>query len=146
MPDITIRIEKNRESKENNNAPSSIREEAKNFMKFATENVFAKQMISTAKQIISYQASNIGNFSGDYLKEDDVNLRLDIIGDMATVGMGALSKGWIGAVVAVAGITTKNIFKFISMHRQNELLMYEQDYLTKRSGNALINGSRGTEN
>lgn len=145
MPDITIRIEKNRESKENNNAPSSVSKK-KEDNNVAVQTIFAQQMISTGKQIISFQANNIANFSGNYLLQDNVNHTLDIIGDISTVALGFVAKGWIGGAVAIAGIATKKIFEVISRNQQDKLLGMEQDYLVKRSGNSTLNGSRGTEN
>ena len=144
MPDIRIRIEKPKERKaEQQQQETSQKQEQENV---AVTTVVAQQMISTGQQIISFQASNIGNFTGNYLLQDNVNEMLDVVGDVTTVALGFVSKGPVGGLVAITGIATKKVFEYISREQQNSFLKMEQDYMIKRSGNQTKNGSRGTEN
>lgn len=143
MPDIRIRIEKPKDSRAENQQQQPQARDTENV---ALQTIFAQQMISTGKQIISFQASNIGNFTGNYVMQDNVNEMLDVVGDLSTVALGFVSKGWVGGLVAISGIATKKVFEFISQQQQNKILEMERDYLVKRSGNATTNGSRGTEN
>lgn len=144
MPDIKIRIEKPKEAKADNQ-PTSTTSDLKESV--AMQTIFAQQMIATAKQTISYQASNIANYTGNYLMQDQVNQTLDIINDISSIVTGVLStKSWVGGAIAIYGIASKKVFEFMSVQTENRILQMEQDYLVKRSGNSTTNGSRGTEN
>lgn len=145
MPQVKIRIEKGQETagagQENQENQDNGRTE-----KIAVVSVFANQMINVAKQTINYGISNIGVRTGNYVIQEQVNRAVDIIGNAATIGMGFVSGGIVGGIIAVAGVTTKAVF---GMFSENESIRHENiqsEYLSKRSGNATTNGSRGTEN
>ncbi len=142
MPNVRIRIEKDQEAgiEAQQAQPKS---EAKNV---AVTSLFAHQMLGTAKQIVNYQASNIANFTGDYIRQEQINQTLDIISDGSTIALGAMAGGWVGGVVAAIGVGTKHVLKLISQTREDELKERDRLLALERSGNSTRNGSRGTEN
>lgn len=146
MPNVKIRIERGvqtagdgQEQQENlgkqNNQPIAS----------PTQMLFYHQAIATGKQILSYATSNVANFTGNYLLQDQINNAVDILGDATTLALGA-TRGWAGLIVAGVGLTTKKVLQAISLVQETKHLENEQNYLLKRSGNATTNGSRGTEN
>ena len=143
MPSVKIRIEKDEEQTSDAKLQKGL-EDRKN--KVSIESAFVHQMIGTGKQIVSYSASNIGNFTGNFIEQDRVNQNLEILSDMATITLGFASKGVLGGAVAIAGITTKKIFQAISDYRKDILMERDRAYMLARSGNSTKNGSRGTEN
>lgn len=142
MPNVRIRIERGQEAGVEAQQGEQ-KTEAKNV---ATQTFFAHQMIGNVKQIISYQASNVANFTGDYIEQSNINKALDVVGDASTVALGLMAKGPIGAIVAAVGVTTKNILKIISDRREDELRERDRLLALERSGNSTRNSSRGTEN
>lgn len=142
MPNVKIRIERS-ETETGTPVTKKTDDKAKDV---AMTSIFANQMIGVAKQIISYSASNIGNFTGNYIEQDRVNQQLEVLNDLATVTLGIATKGAVGGAIAVAGITTKKIFQLISDVRRDVLEERDRSLLLQRSGNATLNGSRGTEN
>lgn len=147
MPEIKIRIERGVETAGDGREQQEAKQDESKKQPVAspTAMLFYHQAISTGKQIVSYAASNVGNFTGNYLLQDQIQNTLDIMGDIATIGLGA-TRGLAGLAVATIGVATKRIFQMVSINQENVHLQHEQDYLLKRSGNSTMNGSRGTEN
>ena len=147
MPNVKIRIEKGTETagdgKEQQEAKQD--ESKKQSVANPTAMLFYHQTVAMGKQIIGYAASNVGNFTGNYLMQDQLQSILDISGDVTTLALGA-TRGWAGVAVATMGIATKRVLQAISISQENVHLQNEQNYLLKRSGNTTTNGSRGTEN
>ena len=144
MPAVKIRIEKGKEQAgDGNSSVNKAEDPSKNV---AVETLFAHQMLGLGKQIISYNASNIANFTGNYIEQDKINNTLEILGDVSTVGLGFVSKGWVGGTIAIAGVVTKKVFQMVSEYRQDILSERDREYMLARSGNSTTNGSRGTEN
>lgn len=143
MPQVKIRI--SQESTEQAEAqglqPSLVGGE-----KIATMSLFAHQAINTGKQIVNYSISNVGIKTGNYVTQEQINQTVDIVGDIATIGTGFAAGGWIGGVVAIAGVTTKQVFKELSRNEDIKHENIESEYLRRRSGNTTTSGSRGTEN
>ena len=144
MPDIKIRIEKTQ--KKDTALGASSQTPSTDVKQVAATSIFAHQMMGVSKQIISFSASNVANFTGNYLEQDRVNQTLDVISDVSTVTMGFATGGPVGGAIAISGIVTKKIFQAISDARQNVLMERDRQYMLQRSGNAALNGSRGTEN
>lgn len=145
MPQIKIRIEKGVETAGDGQEQQEKKEKDSLPTASPTAMLFYHQAISTGKQIIGYAASNVANFTGNYLMQDQINNALDIVGDFTTIGLGA-TRGIPGLIVSVLGVGTKRAFQAISMYQEDVHAQNEQRYLLKRSGNATTNGSRGTEN
>lgn len=142
MANVRIRIE--REETEAGEAKQTQKnDEAKNM---ATSSMFAHKMMGVGKQVFNYAASNVGNFTGDYIKQDQINKALDIVGDTTTIGLGFAAGGIPGLAVAAVGVATKNILKVVTRNREEELRERDRQYMLDRSGNSTRNGSRGTEN
>ena len=145
MPQIKIRIEKGVETAGDGQEQQEKKEKDSLPTASPTTMLFYHQAISTGKQIIGYAASNVANFTGNYLMQDQINNALDIVGDLTTIGLGA-TRGIPGLIVASLGVVTKRTLQAITMYQDDVHAQNEQRYLLKRSGNAVTNGSRGTEN
>ena len=118
-------------------------------------------IINTTKSLIkrtaTYQLSNIGNFTGDYLTQNQVNNTLSNLQTLSSIGMGAYS-GFvatggspIGAVIGLSlsllNASVNSVFNIHSQRVQNQKTNYEIAQLRDRAGlNSLRDGSRGTEN
>lgn len=143
MPQVKIRI--SQESQEQIDAeglqPSTVSRE-----RIATISLFAHQGINTAKQIVDYEISNVGVKTGNYVLQEQINEAISILSDIGTIGLGAASSGWIGGIVAVAGVTTKRVLQETSRNEAIKHENIESEYLRRRSGNTTTSGSRGTEN
>lgn len=113
--------------------------------KLAVASIFAHQALSLGKQIVSTSISNIGNFTGDYVKQDKVQHAVDIISDIGTIATGAAAGGWIGAIVATVGVITKEVINFVAESKQEDHKERSVELLRERSGNSLTNGSRTGE-
>lgn len=142
MPNVRIRIEKGQEV----GGEAQQTQEKSEVKNVATQTFFAHQMIGTAKQIVNYQFSNVANFTGNYIQQEMINKTLDVVGDASTIVLGFMAKGPVGAAVATIGIATKNVLKFITERREDELKERDRLLVLERSGNSTRNGSRGTEN
>ena len=144
MPQVRIRIEKGQEQA--GEANINQKENADEKKRIAATSLFAHQMLGIGKQIVSYAVSNVGFFTGNYIKQDEINATLDVISDVSTVGMGFVSGGWVGGAVAIIGLTTKKTLQAVTDRRNDIVQERERNYWVARSGNSTTNGSRGTEN
>ena len=145
MPSIKIRIEKGVETAGDGQERQETKQESQQPVANPATMIFYHQAISTGKQILGYATSNVANFTGNNLLQDEVNRQMEILGDMTTLAMG-VTQGWSGLIVASVGLTTKKVLQVMTRMQENVHLQNEQNYLLKRSGNATTNGSRGTEN
>lgn len=144
MPSVKIRIEKSQENLGDSNLDQKASGDEKKQIAIAT--AFTHQIMGIGKKIVSYASSNIGNFTGDYKLQDDINATLDLVSDGSTVALGFSAGGWIGGLVAIAGVATKRVIETINTNRNDFVLERERAVLLARSGNATNDGSRGTEN
>ena len=118
-------------------------------------------LINTVKQTVNtsihYAISNIGNFTGDYMTQRQVNNAIHNINSLKSIGSTALAGfvasggnpigAVIGASLAVVNQTISSIFEITSNSISNKKVNYEIEQLRDRSGmNTLLDGSRGTEN
>lgn len=146
MAQVKIRIESgiNQSGVGNASAVGTKSDSEKN--KVSAKSIFAHQMVATAKQTMNYAVNNIGNFTGNYIMQSQIQNALDMVGDASTLVMGAVSSGAVGLAVAAVGIATKKTFEIVSSVRNDTLSERQRAYMMERSGNATKNGSRGTEN
>lgn len=108
----------------------------------------------TVNKFISYGLGNIGNFSGNYIIQQDVNNLLSNAQGFINIGVMTLAGAKYGPVGAVTGLgigIISQITSSVLAIRQRTIEVsknnYEIEQLKARSGlNALIDGSRGTEN
>jgi hypothetical protein len=107
---------------------------------------------SQAKQAINYGINNIGNFTGDYVTQRKVNETVQRINVLANIGTSALAGFQItgspigaaaGAVIAIAGVVSNDIYSNISYRLENKRIEHSINQLRIRSGNdTLYDGSR----
>lgn len=109
--------------------------------KIAVASIFAHQALNTAKQITNYAISNIGNFTGDYIKQDRVQTAVNAVSDMAAVGT-AFAVNWVAGVVAIVGVGIKKTLDVVSENQNIRHAENNAEYLRIRSGNSTTNGSR----
>lgn len=110
---------------------------------------------SAAQSTAMYSLSNIGNFTGDYITQTQVNETIQLTSKLVHVAMAAASGAKVGGVmgaviaagVAVVGETVSSLQAVNSAYVQNRKTNYEIEQLRDRAGlNAAKDGSRGTEN
>jgi len=129
-------------------APKS--ENNENVLKDFAKHQFFNLIESEAKQMVNYSLSNIGNFTGDYNAQREVNFGLSALGFVRSLGMGAIAGAQYGPVGAAIGVGVMAISQTINfglqLHSQN-LEIRKQNYsinqLRQLSGlDGLTNGSR----
>lgn len=106
----------------------------------------------TATQAVNFTLSNVGNFTGSYVAQSQINNARKIISNLMSIGSAAVAGSKfgapgaiIGAVIATAGIVVSDTQEFISLQIQIRNNNREAAILRERSGlNEYIDGSRGT--
>lgn len=146
MPNIMIRIEKSTDESVEKTESKQLTKNKKDKSDVAITTIFTQQMISYAKQTLSFAVSNVGNFTGNYIQQDILKNQLDAIGDVSTIALGFVAKGPIGGSIAIAGLLIKNTFELVNSLRAEQVAERDLNLLQKRSGNSTTNSSRGTEN
>lgn len=136
--DVTVSKSKKEESKKN---PLG------DFAKHQFYNLIERE----AKQMINYSLANIGNFTGDYNAQRDVNFMLSAAGVAGSIGLGAIRGamigGPVGAIIGAGVVTAAQVVNFgLQLHSQN-IEIKKQNYsisqLRQLSGlDGLTNGSR----
>ena len=109
---------------------------------------------SLAKSTIMYGLSNVGNFTGNYMAQAQINNSVHALSGIASLGMTALAGfkvgGPVGAAIAtglaIVNQTAQWVMGTYSGVIENQKTNYEIARLRDRSGlNTLLDGSRGTE-
>ena len=104
-----------------------------------------------AKQMVNYTLENIGNFTGDYNAQRDVNYALSAIGVLSSIGLGAYHGakvgGPIGALIGAATVATAQVVNFGLQLKSQNIETRKQNYsieqMRQLSGlDTLTNGSR----
>lgn len=119
-------------------------------LKFARHKFF-NFVENEARTIANYSISNIGNFTGDYMAQYEIQASIEMISFAVDLGMaaatGAKIGGGIGAAVAVGvELTAKGISKALSIN--SEIFEYKKinrniDIMRERLGlEGLTNGGR----
>lgn len=143
MPQVKIRISEQSDVEAQN---ESFQRPQVSKERIAVTSIFAQQVVRTGKSIVTYNLSNVGIRTGNYIAQEQINQAVEIIGDIASIGVGIAAGGPVGGLIAIAGITTKQIFSAISYEEDIRHQNINSAYLAERSGNTHKNGSRGTEN
>ena len=117
------------------------------------EHQFFNFVEAEAKKFVMTTLGNVGNFSGNYAAQDDINVGLSNLSSVMGIGIAAIEGAKIGgpagaAVGAVIGIATQEI-NFQMRDKIARLENYKQnkriEKLRIRSGlDAATNDSRGT--
>lgn len=119
------------------------------------------RVISTTKHAatsyVMYTLENIGNFTGDYITQTHINDSISNLKGIMGIGSAALAGftvtggnpigAVIGATLSVINTGVSSIERIHSARVQNRKVNYEIEQLRDRVGmNAVLDGSRGTEN
>lgn len=110
-----------------------------------------------AKQIVSYTVNNIGNFTGDYQAQRNINAAINHVNKLMNIGNAAVSGfvmsggnpvgALIGTTLAIAAEGVNMGMEALSLWVQENKNNRTIARLQERSGlSGLTNGSRGTEN
>lgn len=146
MPNIKVRLTEETEAQQAGDASGALQKASKgDAKKMASTSLFAHAAVSNVKQAVKYSLGNVGNFTGDYVLQNQIDVGLQVFEDVAAIGFATAAGGLPGAIIATASIGIKYATKEIS--RQNQMAVdraqFRYDYA--RSGNALFDNSRGTE-
>lgn len=135
MPEIKITISKVDE--DGKKAPSNKdkvkgEENTSDTMKQAARTA----IVGAAKQLASYGISQYGNLTGT----KSLNNELDAITSVFSYGMQIATGGVVGAAAVAVQLGTSAINNYISNTKANQ----QAQLLLQRTGNAALNGGRGT--
>lgn len=98
---------------------------------------------NTAKSVANYAIANIGNFTGDYTAQRNINNALNMGGRVLAIGTMLATGNVAGAIISGVGMATSDILGMISETQANKKQNYEIEQLRKLSGlDQRTNGSR----
>lgn len=129
---------------------ASINEKESTVALFAKHQFF-EFMKQTATEAVNWSISNIGNFTGDYVKQSNIQNAVNLGNKLAGIGMsiaaGASIGGPVGALItgtiAVVGTAVNTVLSDISNSFQVKKQNREIAQLRELSGlNPLTNGGR----
>ena len=135
MPEIKITISKVDE--EGKQAPSN-KDKVKGQEKTSNTMLQAARtaLVGAGKQLASFGISQFGNITGaGYLQNE-----LDAITNVYGYGLQIAAGGLVGAAAVAVQIGTSAVSTYISNTKANQ----EAQLLLQRTGNAALNGGRGT--
>lgn len=112
--------------------------------KAAMIGVFSHVAIAQAKKITQFAVSNVGNFTGDYVLQYNTQQLMSIIGDITSIGIGALAGGIPGALAVFTGIAINNTLETIGIAQNIKKENYQANFIKERGGDVYNDGSRGT--
>lgn len=113
---------------------------------------FVKQQ---AKKVVDYSLGNIGNFTGDYTTQRQVNTSLSALSQGLGIALstkvgfkvGGVPGALIGFAIGVAATGITNALQDNTQKNENYRTNYQIAQLRERAGlNVYKDGSRGTEN
>lgn len=150
MPNVRIRIQKDKVESEDLSNKEQKALEKKRSSQIAIVSTFANQMLNQAKQVITYSSSRYGDRTGDYVKQSQINNELEILNMVGSVAGGlatsVATSNPIPAIVTAISTTIKVSQNLNDKYYASWKAEKERELLLARSGNATTNGSRGTEN
>ena len=122
-------------------------------MRYAEHQMFHLVKSATTRAV-NFSLANIGNFSGDYIAQRNVNAIKQEIEGVITIGMTTLAGAKygpvgaaIGFVVGVSSLAMGTVFEEITNSFENSKANFNIEMLRERVGlNTIYDGSRGTEN
>lgn len=105
--------------------------------------LFFQTVANSAKQAAEYAKSNIGNFTGDYQTQRNINNSLQAISTIGSLVMAGATAGVPGLVIASASMATSFTLQEISADLTYKKQNRQIDMLRELSGmDALTNGGR----
>ena len=150
MPQVKIRIERGVETAGDGQELQENRQRQIENRKVAIATMFAHQMINTSEGLIKTSLGRVGDRTGDYVRQANINAMLDLIGDVANIGGGIATsiatENPVPAIMSMVSVGIKYGQKYYEINRENQHAQYQHEFLLARSGNSTTNGSRGTEN
>lgn len=93
-------------------------------------------LINAGKQIINYGISQYGNITGNTIKGRQMQDAVNIAGYIGEIATG----GWVGVITVGTQIGLNAVSNAVETNKANR----QAELLYQRSGNATINGGRGT--
>lgn len=135
---------------------SSVKDDEKNdslLRRYAEHEMFHLVKGTTVKAV-NYSISNIGNFTGDYIEQKQINEIKGVVSKLTTIGVSTLAGAKYGIVGAAVGfaVGVGSVFVdyiFDDMSNRNSIARNNLNIrmLRDRVGlNTIYDGSRGTEN
>jgi pyridoxine 5'-phosphate synthase PdxJ len=143
MPEVKIRIEKGVETAGDGQELQEKSSKQMTSGKVASVSILATTAIKTVKQVTNTAIANIGNFTGDYEMQRQVQAVMKIGGEIGQVALATLVNPIAGVAMAV-GIGLNYGLQAIEISQNIKKENYQASYLLARSGNSLTDGSRGT--
>ena len=141
------------EADEQNNLDKQ--KEKKNPLSDFAKHKFFNFIEAQTKQVVNYSINNIGNFTGDYVSQQQTQDAVAILSGLMDIGAAAFAGfkysgspygALIGAGIAIAGKAISRGQQLAVGYSQNELQNRQIAQLRTRAGlNSSNNGSRGTE-
>lgn len=144
MSNVKVRLEAGTELAGDGKELQEQANKGVNVQKMASVGVFANLAISQAKKVGQFAVSNVGNFTGDYVLQRNIQQAMSIVGDLSSIAVGALAGGWVGAIVATAGIVVGNTLEMVGIAQNIKKENYQSNYIKERGGDVYNDGSRGT--
>ena len=129
----------------------STQKEEKNVLGDFAKHQFFNLIEREAKQMVNYSLQNIGNFTGDYNAQRNVNYALSAMGVIGSIGLGAWNGlkigGPIGALVGATTVATAQVVNFGLQLKSQNIETRKQNYsieqMRQLSGlDGRTNGSR----
>lgn len=109
--------------------------------KVAVTSIFANMALQQGKQALTYGISQIGNFTGDYTTQKNIEIAMGVVGDISTLAIGFMSGGPVGLAVAGVSVGFKYAMQGVNYGIDQWRIGIQNDMLRNRSGNSLNNVS-----
>lgn len=140
MPQVKIRVESvDDASAEQTGAPSAKKDEKG--AKTALISLFTQKAISTTKQLVGTYVNNIGIYTGNYVKQDNIQRDLSTLGEIVSIGA-AFAVNVYAGIAMVAGSALSAVGDYMVLQKQIEIENQRINYIKERNGNTLEDGSR----
>ena len=101
-----------------------------------TQKALNTALVNAGKRWASYGVSQYGNLTGNTIKQRQIDTALNVAGYVGEIAAG----GWVGAISVATQIGISGVSNAIETSKANR----QAELLYQRSGNASINGGRGT--
>lgn len=127
-------------------AASSSGSSSESAFKIIAKTQFANFVINQTKSVVAYAIGNIGNFTGDYVAQHNIQTGLQHISIIGNIVNAYKEGGILGGIIATASPFAADLMRMNREIIQNKKVNREIDMIRQRSGlNTLKDGSRGTE-
>ena len=93
-------------------------------------------LIRAGKRIASYGLSQYGNFTGNTIRQRQIEDTLQVASYISEIAVG----GWVGAISVGVQLGTSAFSTEMATRKSNQ----QAELLYQRSGNVTLNGGRGT--